>query len=246
LVADHRDCLQGVRLYLFDLDGTLRRVRPSSHEALVTYAGELGHTFDAAAQRRGLLWSHTYWADAQQIRADRERLEPQAFWENYLRRYLEAMEAPAAGCEDVIEALSRRFVEDFKPQGHLAPGAKELLWHLRSEQHVLGLLSNRREPLTGVAIGLGIIEYFHFTLAAGQVGSWKPDAPIFQQALALAGGIPPQEAVHVGDNYYTDVIGARQVGMRAVLLDPHGIYEHVADECLLIRDLSDLKAYLPG
>ncbi len=49
----------------------------------------------------------------------------------------------------------------------------------------------------------------------------KPDRKIFEHALT-AMGIEPQAALMVGDNYYDDVVGARSVGMDAVLINRFG------------------------
>ena len=128
----------------------------------------------------------------------------------------------------------------------MAPGAKELLRNLREAELGLGLVSNRDRPLDSTAAELGILEYFGFTLAAGQVNSWKPDAAIFHHALRMGGDVLPQETVHIGDNYYADVVGARGVGMAAVLVDEEGAFPEVKDECLVIASLSDLQDFLPA
>jgi FMN phosphatase YigB (HAD superfamily) len=51
------------------------------------------------------------------------------------------------------------------------------------------------------------------------VGVEKPDPRIFRLGLAQA-SLSPAEVVYVGDLYSVDVLGARAVGMTAVLLDP--------------------------
>ena len=48
--------------------------------------------------------------------------------------------------------------------------------------------------------------------------------PTAKAALQRA-GVAPDEVLHVGDTFSTDVVGARAAGMRAVLLDPFGHYE---------------------
>jgi putative hydrolase of the HAD superfamily len=128
----------------------------------------------------------------------------------------------------------------------LAPGAKQILWELRQRNLKIGLVSNSPSPLTGTAIELGIIEHLDFTLASGQTGTRNPEPELLKQALRLARGIQPEEAVHVGDNYYTDVIGAQRAGMHAILLDEHGVYEQCANGCLIIRRLDELLALLPS
>lgn len=243
-MVNTKDFFDGVKLFLFDLDGTLRRIRPTGHDALVTYAQAQDVAFSVDNQREGVHWAHRYWANHDQIKTDRETLEEGAFWKNYIKYYLQAMNTPAEQVEMLADTIGQQFMEDFTPEGYLVSGAKELLWDLREDDYQLGLVSNRREPLTGVAIELGIVEHFHFTLSAGQVGSWKPDTAIFQHALSMAGDVLPQQTVYIGDNYYTDGIGALSAGMKSILIDDHGIYDFVPDECLIIRDIKEIKQYL--
>jgi len=239
----------GVRLILFDLDGTLRDVRPTSLQALVAYGKDLGLSFDLEARRAAIRWSHEYWAEGRAaIRYDRERLGEEAFLDSYLRGYLKVMgvdHQTGDSEEAVVTKIVARFREEFSPEPYLEPGAKELLWNLREAGFTLGLVSNRDEPLTGLAIELGIIEHFNFTLAAGQVDSWKPDAAIFRHALRMGGDAAPGEAVYIGDNYYADVVGARGAGIRAVLVDKEGAFPEAKDECLIISKLSELKDAVP-
>ncbi|WP_265570620.1 TIGR01459 family HAD-type hydrolase [Sphingomicrobium nitratireducens] len=46
----------------------------------------------------------------------------------------------------------------------------------------------------------------------------KPEAPIFEHALALAGNPPREEAVMVGDGPMTDMLGACRMGLDAVFV----------------------------
>ena len=62
--------------------------------------------------------------------------------------------------------------------------------------------------------------------------------PIFQAALKRAQA-EPHEAVHVGDQYHSDVQGAMGVGIKPVLLDRRGAYEDI-DDCHHVRDMSAL------
>ena len=54
---------------------------------------------------------------------------------------------------------------------------------------------------------------------SGVVGVAKPDPAIFRLALDLV-GVPADRAVHIGDTYQYDVIGARAAGVHPVLMDP--------------------------
>jgi ribonucleotide monophosphatase NagD (HAD superfamily) len=46
----------------------------------------------------------------------------------------------------------------------------------------------------------------------------------------------------VGDNYYADVVGARQAGLEPVLLDVNGLFAE--PDCLVIQAHSQLFALL--
>lgn len=236
---------KGKRLALFDLDGTLRKVRPTSLDALVSYGAEHDLKFSVKARRKAIRWSHEYWATNDRVRHDIDNFDRDAFLENYLALYLKAMGVDGPRERTLIQKIIRRFQEEFKPEPYLEPGAKELLWALREAGLTVGLVSNRDNPLTGLAIELGIIEHFHFTLAAGQVKSWKPESEIFEHALRLGGEVAPDEAVYIGDNYFADVVGARKVGMTAVLIDEEGAFQDKEDECRVISKLSDLKQNVP-
>jgi len=104
----------------------------------------------------------------------------------------------------------------------LNAGALELLERLKG-RYRLGLICNTgRTPgamLKIVLQRLGIFEYFDALTFSDVVGVRKPDPQIFH--LTLEGlGIIPDRAIHVGDDPATDIVGALEVGMWAVLLGP--------------------------
>ena len=49
------------------------------------------------------------------------------------------------------------------------------------------------------------------------VRAYKPHREIFSEALRIS-GCTPEEAIHIGDSYDTDVVGARTSGIRPILL----------------------------
>ncbi|HXX94944.1 MAG TPA: HAD family hydrolase [Planctomycetota bacterium] len=68
---------------------------------------------------------------------------------------------------------------------------------------------------------VGLAGYFEVILDSHEEGVEKPDPRIFRIALERLGA-RAEEALHVGDFYHIDVVGARAAGVRAVLLDPGG------------------------
>ena len=65
----------------------------------------------------------------------------------------------------------------------------------------------------------------------------KPDPRFFERALERSGA-RKDTTIHVGDLYHVDVVGARNAGLRGVLLDEAGLYPDV--DCPRVRTLSEL------
>jgi putative hydrolase of the HAD superfamily len=228
----------------FDLDGTLRHNRPDGFESFVEYLEELGYAFTLDQLRRAEHWTHSYWADSGDLRADiaETGADTPAFWTRHTERQLHAL-GLAAEAETLAPTINRMFDERYDPAHHVPDDVAPALTRLRAAGYTLGLVSNRTEPLEPLAIELGLRPYFDFTLAAGEARSWKPDPGIFRRAAELA-GCAPAAAVYVGDNYFADVIGARGAGLQPILIDPKGIFPQPG--CPVIRTLDELDRALAG
>ncbi|MBL4584120.1 MAG: HAD-IA family hydrolase [Pseudomonadales bacterium] len=66
---------------------------------------------------------------------------------------------------------------------------------------------------------LGLGKYFSFGLNAEMVGIGKPHPAMFEQALEKL-ELRADQVIHVGDNPTDDVIGAQQLGMHTVWVNP--------------------------
>ena len=84
--------------------------------------------------------------------------------------------------------------------------------------------------------------YLDFIVTSTEAGADKPNPAIFRLALERA-GVNSTEAVHVGDQYHLDIIGARGVGINTILLDRFDFYPDVND-CPRIHSLTELTGYL--
>ena len=117
------------------------------------------------------------------------------------------------------------------------------LQRLRGAGFKLAIVSNWDTPLDPLTERLGIAEYFDAIVAShdARVRSEKPDSHIFNYALAAV-GVSAEEAVHVGDTYGADIVGAENVGIRPILLDREGTQTDRWDET--IQSLSELPELL--
>jgi len=113
---------------------------------------------------------------------------------------------------------------------------------LKEQNFTLGLLTNLDRDMKPICRELGLEPYINFVVTSGEVGADKPKPPIFLAALQLA-AVDASEAVHVGDQYKLDIIGAREVGINPILIDRHNLYSEVSD-CPRIHSLTELTQYL--
>jgi len=121
------------------------------------------------------------------------------------------------------------------------PDASGLLARLTERGLRLGVISNWSADLPDYLARRGLARFFPIIIASEAVGSAKPHREIFLRGLAAA-GCAPTNAVHVGDDYWADVVGARDIGMSPVLVDRQK--EDIHSDCPTITRLRDLEALL--
>ena len=116
------------------------------------------------------------------------------------------------------------------------PEAGAALESVKASGLVVGVISNSNGTVRTALERAGLARDLDFVIDSGVVGLEKPDPRIFHLALEHA-GVPAAEACYVGDLYSVDVVGARRVGLDAVLLDPGGYWG--LRDCASARGLGD-------
>ena len=145
------------------------------------------------------------------------------------------------GVEDDTTSLAKRITHDF-------PLPTEIDWNfysdvpdslagLKREGFVLGVISNFDPSLEDILTELDLARYFETVATSKKVKYAKPDPRIFTTVLKDL-TIRPEEAAYVGDSYDSDVVGARNAGLKPVLVDRKHEYGEV--DCLKIASLGEL------
>jgi HAD superfamily hydrolase (TIGR01509 family) len=120
-------------------------------------------------------------------------------------------------------------------------GTLEALDALRSAGLRLALASNADPLLRGKLGALGVAGRLDHLGISGEMGVEKPDPRFFHRILGEI-GVAPERAVHVGDVYEIDVVGARAAGLTAVLVD---VEDRSSDrDVIRIRGLHELPTLL--
>lgn len=204
------------KLLLFDAAGTLfylpRGVAAHYREVALRHGcdipeASLGAAFKAA-------WQHLPPPEETRQR----RLDDDRSWWRAL------VDLTLTACEVAPEALARDAYFDelyasFTEPGvwALFPDSAELLPKLR-EKYRLAIVSNFDGRIRSILEHLGVLEFFDPIVISSEHGADKPSAWLFHQAL-LAAGIPPHEALHIGDDLVCDVEGAQKAGIAAAHID---------------------------
>jgi putative hydrolase of the HAD superfamily len=126
----------------------------------------------------------------------------------------------ALGHGDVPEAFYRRLGQVFlrRQAWHLFPDVLPALEALRAHGLRTAVISNWVWGGVELLHDLEVAAHFDALVISARIGYQKPHATIFRHALELL-GVPPERVIHVGDSHGADVVGARAVGMEAVLIE---------------------------
>jgi len=217
--------VKGITAIFYDLDGTLRFNDPPGRDIFADEAVRLGVPVSDEDRLRVARWEHYYFAGSHEIQMDDTAFpDSKTFWLNYNRRQLAALGASP----DLVKKLGltlHEYMNEHHSTDTLMPGIEQALKNLKDAGMILGVISNRDNPYQEYLLQIGLADYFDFSLAAGEVQSWKPDKAIFEHALRMA-GVAAKETVYVGDNYFADVVGARNAGIKPILIDANGIFDH--------------------
>ena len=225
------------RAITFDMGYTLLEHAPTGPELYRLVLADCGLHFTDEALRAAHLPAIEHYVRSTRAGLEFEASMDQAiaFWGEFNAIILAALEVAPARRDEVSEKMYRRAWSPaaWRPFADTAPALEAL----RQRGIRLAIISNFVDTLVAVCRENGVLDYFDVVVASVDAGAQKPDPRIFRRALSRL-GVKPEEAWHVGDNYWTDVLGARCVGINPVLLDRRGAVEKA--DCAVVRTLDEL------
>jgi len=230
-----------IKVVFFDFYNTLASHYPRREQVWVDACRELGIEVEPKALFNSLPAADMYWRDeaARSPIDDRSPEEKIDFYAEYATRILRgAGVEPNRDTSLQILAKLREHDWRFKAYDDTLPTLKELT----NRGLTLGLISNVVQDMESTYEELGLRPYLAFKVTSSEVGCDKPDPEIFLAALKKA-QVKPEEAIYVGDQYDLDVVGARGVGMKAVLIDRNDFFTDISD-CPRIRSLTEIVEHI--
>ncbi|MDA1215357.1 MAG: HAD family hydrolase [Chloroflexi bacterium] len=210
-----------VKAVFLDFYGTLVRFDPPAEGIQANACANHGLQLDAQAILRAYPVADEYLAqeNARSLVWRRPEADRDTFFAEYERRLL-----AAAGHEVSLATAASIWKQvNETPKGlWLYEDALPAIHALRDAGLTTGIITNMDTDIGDTLYSLGIRELIDLWVTSGDVGSGKPHRPIFDAALAKA-EVSATEAMHVGDHYEGDVLGARGAGLRALFLSRNAV-----------------------
>lgn len=230
-----------IKAVFFDLYLTLVRYQPSQEELEAKALKSLGINVTADALHHPILTANEfiYQQIARRPLSRRSRKETMALYMEYQRIVLK--EAGIDTEENVVLGLLG-IMQQAKMDLVLFDDVPAALDDLKKRGLKLGLISNIEKDMTATLDKLSLSSRLDIVVTSQDAGFTKPQPEIFRHALGMA-KVRPAEAVYVGDQYQVDIIGAKQAGMKGILLDRDGYYKEKLD-CPKVKSLKELAGYL--
>jgi HAD superfamily hydrolase (TIGR01549 family) len=232
---------QAIRTIFFDAGFTLLRASPSIIEICQDVCRQLGlhlHTSQLAKQLpeaeayllETVKANRRVWASEQDIRS---------IWSGYytalLRPFIEEDN------DALLERCAQEIINEFgqHTRWELFPDVLPTLQELQGKGFTLGIISDWGIDLAPIIYGLDLPRYFDCLIISAITRYAKPEPGLYESALQRAEAIADY-AIHIGDSYIHDVLGARAVGITPILIDRPGKLRPEDVDCLLIHDLREV------
>ena len=220
----------------FDYGDTLVQDTTDRYGDIRRYLLGRGIDLGRAGYERGWAAAEAYAGAYRAAHGDRTRKEDR-FWYTFCRTFLAGAVGPQA--EPLAEDMHA--VQFFTNEVY--PDTISTLEELRRRGYRLGIISNWEAPtLPHLCDRFGLSPFFDLILPSCEAEASKPNPHIFHVALAAL-AVAPDHAIHIGDSFGSDIVGARRVGITPVWLSPDDARAPDSEPLLRIhtrRDVLDL------
>jgi len=211
-----------IRALLFDVNGTLIDIETDdgleeiyraighflAYQGIVLHRWEVRDLYVQILQQQRAVSSETFveW-DAVEV------------WREFLQRgasdYTRSL--PAQKREQLPLFLAELYRGIARKRLRLHPQVQETLDQLSSRYHMAVVTDAQSAYAVPELHAVGLLKYFNPIIVSGDYGYRKPDPRLFQRALdALQ--VRPEQAIFLGNDFYQDIFGAQQVGMKTIFV----------------------------
>lgn len=221
----------------FDLDHTLWDFETNSKLALQKIfsdesVGERGIGFEEF-YKTYLPINDRHWAAYHNQRIDKQKVR--------FGRFYETLSQFGIRDAELTERIAQAYIEISPRMTNLFPDALEVLQYLQ-EKYSLHLITNGFAEVQWIKIEhSGLKPLFEHIIISEEVGTQKPQKEIFDIAMERA-STHAADCIMIGDNFNTDILGAKNAGMDQVYFNPKRARkkESVTHEIFSLNELREI------
>jgi HAD superfamily hydrolase (TIGR01549 family) len=230
-----------IKAVFLDFYNTLASYSPPREAVYIDSSRELGINVEAKALFNSLSAADIFYRNENsQSPVDKRPLEEQInFYIEYITRIVNGAGAQISR-DQALKTLAK--IREYKWEFKVYSDALPALDILKQRGLIVGLISNVAQDMESTYDKLGLQPYLDFKVTSAEAGFDKPSPEIFLAALKKA-AVKPEEVLYVGDQYQIDVVGARGVGITALLIDRNDYFTDITD-CPRIHSLAEIVNYL--
>jgi putative hydrolase of the HAD superfamily len=231
--------LQNIQYVFFDLDRTLWDFESNSEATLKELFLEFGLIDKLGVSDDDFIYEYKrineiFWNDYRNGVIKKEELR--------YARFEAALKFFGHADRTMASDIGELYISRSPKKTGLVDGTMDLLEYLKAK-YELHIITNGFEEVQHIKMkSSGLDSYFGHIITSESAGAKKPDPIIFHHAARLTGA-KPENSIMIGDHFEADVVGALEVGWKAVLYEPNR--EKAEDSAFLhIHHLSELKHLL--
>jgi putative hydrolase of the HAD superfamily len=228
------------RNIFFDLDDTLWDFSANARDTFEAMYHEhrLFEYFESFSQFYALYCKRNdeLWDEYAQGRVTKEELNEQ--------RFFYPLQAVGVNDRELAHRYSEGFFAVIPTKGGVQPHVHEVLEYLAPKYNLYILSNGFRELQSRKMHSAGIDRYFRRVVLSEDIGVLKPNVQLFDYALSATQSVASQSLM-VGDNWKTDIAGARNAGWDQVYYDQgKPVEEKSFLPTFTVSDLIELKSVL--
>jgi putative hydrolase of the HAD superfamily len=218
----------------FDWVGTVARPEPDRHMGVYLAAKKLGHELPIEKLSKSVYKAENQIMDGMPgaWREGKEEAPFLKWWDIVLADI--GIELPREVRLEITRLVARSIRN---LQWVLYDDVTPVLKSLKDRGYKLGVISN-------LYIGRGLLDSFlDLAVTAEDVGVKKPNPLIFWTALKQA-KVKTEDSIYIGDQYEIDIVGAKNAGIRSLLIDRYDVVLPNDVDCPVIRSFEELLNYI--